>query len=142
MVPDSVVRIENNAFSGCSNLKTIKLPNNMIYLGCAFSSCNNLKEVIIPNGITSINTHTFLGCVSLESIVIPQSVTSIGLEAFGSYTEVSMIYYMGSASDWSAIEILRYNENLSNANLYFYTEAQPIQNGYYWHYIDGVPTPW
>ena len=112
----------------------------MTYLGSAFSSCDNLKGVVIPNGITSISTHTFLGCVSLESIVIPQSVTTIEPSVFGKYTKVPMIYYMGSTSDWLAIE--RYDENLSNAILYFYSETETPQNGYYWHYVDGVPTPW
>ena len=52
----------------------------------AFSMCSSLAEVVIPNSVTSIGDHAFYGCSSLSSIVIPDSVTSIGNGAF-SYCE-------------------------------------------------------
>ena len=46
--------------------------------GMAFSGCRNLKSVKIPDSVTSIGNSAFEGCSSLESIEIPDSVTSIG----------------------------------------------------------------
>ena len=48
----------------------------------AFSWCSNLISVTIPNSVTSIGEGAFSYSSSLTSITIPNSVTSIGNEAF------------------------------------------------------------
>lgn len=48
----------------------------------AFSSCSKLTSVKIPNSITSIGDSAFFKCSNLTNIVIPDSVTSIGKYAF------------------------------------------------------------
>ena len=60
VIPDSVTRIEDRAFS----------------------RCKSLVEVVIPNSVTSIGDRAFCGCKSLAKVVIPDSVTSIGDHAF------------------------------------------------------------
>ncbi len=63
------------------------LPNN--YNGApydiyqfAFSDCSSLTGITIPNGVTSIGNYAFHNCKSLTSIIIPDSVTNIGSFAF------------------------------------------------------------
>ena len=51
----------------------------------AFSGCTNLKSVTIPGSLTSIGSMDFYLCTSLTSITIPDSVTSIGYLALGYY---------------------------------------------------------
>ncbi len=34
------------------------------------------------------------------------------------------------------------NSNLTSATRYYYSETTPTEAGNYWHYVDGVPTPW
>ncbi len=48
----------------------------------AFSGCSGLTSVTIPNSVTSIGGSAFSGCSGLTSVTIPNSVTSIGREAF------------------------------------------------------------
>ena len=48
----------------------------------AFSNCSSLISITIPNSVTSIGEDAFYDCSSLTSITIPNSVTSIGDEAF------------------------------------------------------------
>ena len=48
----------------------------------AFSICTTLTSITIPNSVTSIGDAAFLYCPALTSITIPESVTSIGNTAF------------------------------------------------------------
>ena len=43
----------------------------------AFSNCSGLTSVTIPNSVTFIGTYAFSGCSGLTSVTIPNSVTSI-----------------------------------------------------------------
>ena len=48
----------------------------------AFSFCTGLTSITIPNSVTSIGESAFFNCSSLTSISIPNSVTSIESGAF------------------------------------------------------------
>ena len=48
----------------------------------AFSACSDLTSVVIPNSVTRIGREAFYGCSGLTSVEIPNSVTSIGGSAF------------------------------------------------------------
>ena len=75
----------------------------------AFSDCTGLTSVTIPNSVTSIGVFAFSGCTGLTSITIPNSVTSIGNEAFNN---VFNIVYSGTAtgSPWGAKSVNGYVE--------------------------------
>ena len=49
---------------------------------CAFSGCSGLTSVTIPNSVTSIGYSAFEDCSGLTSVTIPNSVTSIEWFAF------------------------------------------------------------
>ena len=51
----------------------------------AFSGCTELTSVTIPDSVTYIDWQAFYNCTSLKEVTIPASVTSIGDEAFGYY---------------------------------------------------------
>ena len=109
----------------------------------AFSSCDSLTSVTIGNSVTSIGYDAFYNCGNLTSVVIPDSVTSIGRSAFNACDSLTSIYYVGTANEWSGISIDKYdNSYLTNATRYYYSETEPVEEGNYWHYVDGVPTPW
>ena len=83
VLPDSVTRIGNYAFYGCSSLTSITIPDSVTSIGnSAFSGCSGLTSIIIPDSVTSIGGDAFWGCSGLTSIIIPDSVTSIGGGAF------------------------------------------------------------
>ena len=75
--------IGESAFSGCSGLASIVIPNSVTSIGnSAFYGCSGLTSIVIPNSVTSIGNSAFYGCSGLTSIVIGNGVTSIGSSAF------------------------------------------------------------
>ena len=80
---DGTLGIAMGAFSGCSGLTSIDIPNSVITIGdWAFEFCYGLTSVNIPNSVTSIRYAAFSGCTGLTSITIPNSVKTIGGAAF------------------------------------------------------------
>ena len=79
----AVIAIGDSAFSGCTELNSITIPNNVKSIeGFAFEDCSSLISVTIPDSVTSINKSTFEDCSSLTSITIPNGVITIGQEVF------------------------------------------------------------
>ena len=80
---NNVTSIESQAFSNCSSLQSITIPENVTSIeSYAFYNCPSLQSINIPENVTSIGNSAFYNCSSLQSITIPQNVTSIGSQAF------------------------------------------------------------
>lgn len=91
------------AFDKCTNLKSVKLPDNLKEIGgFAFYNCNALKSIVIPKTVSRIRYgvcwqvgpengdfyyhNPFWGCSSLESIVVES-----GNETFDSRDDCNAI---------------------------------------------------
>ena len=88
----SVTSIGGSAFSLCTGLTSITIPNSVTSIGGgAFDGCTGLTSVTIPNSVTSIGDWAFSRCTGLTSVTIPNSVTSIGRGAFFGCTGLTSI---------------------------------------------------
>ena len=70
----------------------------------AFSGCTGLTEITIPDSVTSIGDHAFDGCTGLKTITIPESVTSIGNGTFDNCNNLIIRGYTGSFAETYARE--------------------------------------
>ena len=107
MIPQSVVDIRNEAFSGCLLLSSINLMQVKDLRYSAFKNCSSLSiELELPNiygttfnydcfrgsGITKIkslgtitsmgNYTNFFDCTSLTDVVLPATLTNMGRQQF------------------------------------------------------------
>lgn len=118
----NVIAIGPRAFSGCSNLSSITIPNsittigNQAFEGClglttvyfnasnltsgSFSGVTSVVSVHFGSNITSIPASLFYGCSGITSITIPNSVSIIGVNAFG-YTGLTSVTVPSSVTSFS-----------------------------------------
>ncbi len=92
-LPEELAGIGSNAFNHCTALTTIHLPDSVNYIGSsAFQQCYRLTEIQIPNGITRIEENTFQDCQALMDIHIPEGVVQICESAFRNcpYTSITL----------------------------------------------------
>ena len=106
VIPNSVVRIWNSAFSNCSGLTSVTFPSSLTWIGywafegcsgltsltfpssltwigdAAFRNCSGLTSLSFPPGLTRIKDSAFSGCSGLTSLTFPSGLTTIGSSAF------------------------------------------------------------
>ncbi|MBE6387141.1 MAG: leucine-rich repeat domain-containing protein [Lentisphaerae bacterium] len=81
-IPESVRKIERDAFAYCNSLTGIDIPEGVeIIDDSTFKFCEKLKKVTIPESVKYISWEAFENC-PLESIYISKNVHGIGTRAF------------------------------------------------------------
>ena len=105
------------------SLSTYHIKSGTRFIGSnAFSECSNLTSINIPNSMTSIGSYAFSECSNLASINIPNSVTHISPEAFEFCQDVKFI--VEDLKAWCNIDFdFWYSVGA-------YSESSPLQSGY------------
>ena len=53
------------------------------------------------------------------------------------------IHKLRAGEEWEEIFINgAYNQNLTGARRYYYSDSEPTEEGNYWHYVDGEIVVW
>lgn len=85
--------VAEGAFSGCSGLTSIIIPNSLTHIGAqSFQNCSGLTSCTFGNSLKTIGGYAFDNC-GFTSVTIPNSVVSIEDGAFsscGSLTSVTI----------------------------------------------------
>ena len=86
-IPDTVINIGANAFSGCSSITSIDITDAVTNIGeSCFSNCTNLTQIKLSENIkyTTLSNNLLTGCISLKNINIPNNIKVIGYNALSS----------------------------------------------------------
>ena len=92
----SVTSIGSIAFSSCSGLTNITIPNSVTSIGYgAFFNCSGLTSITIPNSVTSIRYEAFEDCRSLKELRIEdgEGTLSLGYNIHNSYSTGEGLFY-------------------------------------------------
>ena len=82
-LPNTLTKISTLTFEYCGSLTAVRIPDSVTTLeGRAFECCYHLQSVTLSKSLTKIENDAFYGCSALEEIEIPEGVTSIGSCAF------------------------------------------------------------
>ena len=104
VIPNSVTRIEENAFRNFTALQWVN----------------------IPDGVTFIGDSVFMNDTSLTSITIPSSVTHIGVDAFKNCTHLQTVIYTGTLAQWCSIDFGKGGNPISITNS-LYINYLPVE---------------
>lgn len=78
-----VVAIGDGAFSNCTKLTSVVIPEGVKEIGdSAFEGCQALASVDLPESLTTISSYAFFGCDALKNIALFPNTTNIEAYAF------------------------------------------------------------
>lgn len=146
-----------------TSIEEVVLPSTIITIGTgAFSNCSSLSKVFIPDGVTTINNYAFQS-TALSGVFVPATVKSSGLRAFEALPQNSVVYvenndvYQLMIADHSDQWKRRFDSNKTalavtdggifaeNTEFTANTLATPIKDGYIldgWYTMDGTDGEW
>ena len=151
-IPKTIVSIGEEAFIGCFSLESIVVdPQNAFYHiegNCLIETASGTllaaaKSFSIPENVSAIGRRAFYYREDLTEIVFSKNITQIRYLAFSGCSNLTSVYYEGSAEEWGMVDVDSNAFSWSyRPEIYFYAEEQPNGTGCYWRYVDGVPTVW
>ncbi|MBR0141815.1 MAG: leucine-rich repeat protein [Ruminococcus sp.] len=94
-MPNSITSIESSAFSGCTLLKSVTMPDSITSIGdLAFYNCMSLCSVKISNNVKTMEYGVFEGCISLTSVTIPESVAIMENSVFWGCKKLESVKFL------------------------------------------------
>ena len=124
-IPDSVTVIGNSAFYQCSGLKNVELPESLDKIGvAAFAHCEGLTSLVIPASLKKVEGQTFSYCSNLVAVTISDGVKEIDNKAFANCIKLTDIN-IPSSVEYVDSDIF---ENSNNIKYNAYDNAYYIGN--------------
>ena len=118
-LPAELETLSERAFSSCRQLSGQLNLEGLSKLtsigGNAFSQCSNLTALVLPEGLISIGGEAFYDCANLASVSFPGSLESIGSAAFGSCTGLTVLKLPANLTDIEDYAFA-YCENLTSVS--------------------------
>ncbi len=115
-LPSSLVRIRDGAFSGCSNLIGITIPDSVTVIGdMAFYDNLRLSSVSFgaESQLQSIGEFAFSGCVKLRTFTLPRTVTELSHSAFCRDTAIISFAVQSGNTAYTAVNGILCNADAS-----------------------------
>ncbi|MGI6392607.1 MAG: leucine-rich repeat domain-containing protein [Candidatus Izemoplasmatales bacterium] len=135
-IPQTVTIIGECAFYGLKNVDSIELDDNIKTIEEYAFFESYLKTIKLSNNLSYIGEKAFGWNRALEVIIIPKKVQNISYNAFEHCPKL-IIY----AEATEKPDYWTYSWNSSDRPVYWYSEESNM-DGSHWRYVDGVPVIW
>jgi len=124
-LPKSILKMENNPFSGCSKLKldnkslNYHIIDDVIYDKFKTSVCGSLNSIdtdclnLLP--VKKINRNCFWNCKGLRKIILPNTLEDIGYNPFVGCTNIQ---FESKTPYYKVVNGVLYNKNMSKLICY------------------------
>ncbi len=117
MFNGSVINSISSAFSNNGNITSVYIPDTVISIeSMAFYCCSNLASVRIPQNLETIGIYAF-SLTKITDIYIPKTVEIVSVGAFYYCEALESVYYEGSKTQWDAIQFENNNTEIVSANI-------------------------
>lgn len=126
VIPSDIINIGTQAFSGITELHSIRIPEAVISIGDGAFSGSGIDSLIIPGSVSKIGKYAFQQCNNLKSITIPHNVTFIDDVAFSACDNLKTIILLGS-DFFIGDGAFCHNKNLKD--VYCYSQSVPQTGG-------------
>ncbi len=142
----TVIAIGGSAFSYCTGLTSINIPESVTSIGAdAFSGCTGLTSIIIPESVTSIGKGAFSYCTDLTSITINSNNIELKSEAFYNCYRLTTIYCLSPIPPYSGKDLFKCNDLRDIYDIYTYAtlhvpmgSKELYSSAYEWRYFTKI----
>lgn len=148
LLPKTLKQIKAEAFSGCKNLRSLEIPENVEIEGSAFTDCESLADengfviinncvfgyygkdkcVVVPEGVEIIKCFYIPGrdklYSNIEELYLPESLKSIENTVFEA-ENLKYVYYKGKDSLAEEGSLFEYN-SFCNKYAYIYINGRKM----------------
>ena len=90
-LPENLEGIGDSAFEGCTKLTKVNLPESVYYLGQRAFAASGLTDICMNSTMIAIGDETYAECQSLTDVVIPSNIQWIGNGAFSESSIQSVV---------------------------------------------------
>ncbi len=92
VIPDRITSIANQAFRGCTSLQSVTLPADLTKLNqSVFQGCTSLTSITFGSSLNYLDYYAFSGCTSLQSVTLPNTQMYIERYAFSGCTSLQSV---------------------------------------------------
>ncbi len=138
IVTSDSYKIQDYMFCNCYSLTSLSVPDYVSQIGYgAFAVCQKIPSLSLPNvSYRYISSEAFAYCSSLEWVILKDCNTDSLDKVFSKCSSLSRIYTKETTPSTTHL-----GEKTIDVCAYSETEKHS-EDGFYWHYVDGVPTLW
>ena len=83
-LPSTLKRIEHRVFAGCKDLKVVRFPERLKYLGKFCFSQSGLESVDFPASLRTVSQGSFSQCKNLRSVKFAEGLEALGTDEYQS----------------------------------------------------------
>ncbi|MDE6598311.1 MAG: leucine-rich repeat domain-containing protein [Clostridia bacterium] len=108
-----VNRIAESAFSGCTNVTSLNLPEDIGIRELAFKNCTSITSLTMPKG-SNFDNGSFSGCTSLQSVILPEDfgwLYKTYYHAFSGCTSLTAFSISSDNERYSTVDGVLFNKD-------------------------------